>query len=181
MSALVHIPPLELAKLWGELIEAEHGLHMFGGDTAEIYAYRFGQQSPVAEHGASSGLLESLRTMRAARAGRALVELCELFADWRECILRIDGLRVEDWRDQFVCGFDHRVQVQVSRRPEPEEDEGTWTLIVTRTVGQAYGQRETFTFTGLTWTEVEEKIGEEEQDAAQHGERISFAYEEETE
>ena len=41
MTMLIRVPPLELATLWGELVEAYHGVNGFGGNTAEIYAYRF--------------------------------------------------------------------------------------------------------------------------------------------
>ena len=53
LSPLLTIPPLELAQLWAELVESWHGVNSYGGDTAELYPYRFQRYNPAAHRGDS--------------------------------------------------------------------------------------------------------------------------------
>lgn len=54
MTDLLTIPPLELLRLWSDLVEAMHGVHQYGGNVAEIYVYRLQRRSPARELGAST-------------------------------------------------------------------------------------------------------------------------------
>ena len=40
MTPLLHLSPLGLLDIWDDLLTARYGDNSFGGDTAEIYAYR---------------------------------------------------------------------------------------------------------------------------------------------
>lgn len=61
MNAILTVSTHQLMQIWGELVEACHGVHGFGGHVAEIYAYRLTPYTPTC-HG--EGLLEdsALRT-----------------------------------------------------------------------------------------------------------------------
>lgn len=112
------VPPLELAKLWGELVEAYHGCNGFGGDTAELYAFRFQRFNPVVHTDA----MKDGDTRREASwrhyldAAKSLHSLVSIFCEEFDCIARIDGLTKDSWLDEVQYGdgvFDHRVHVRI--------------------------------------------------------------------
>lgn len=120
---LLSIPLVELLKLWGELTEALNGCNGFGGDTAELYAYRFTGRSPLAEEAKAwtsrnatpPDLMVKALDERAAEAGSALIALLDLFERVHEVRLVVDGDPA--WLDRHRGGFAfvHRVHVQAVR------------------------------------------------------------------
>ena len=44
--------------LWGDLVEAYHGVNPYGGDVAELYLYRFMRDCPSARMGIGSAKAE---------------------------------------------------------------------------------------------------------------------------
>lgn len=120
---LIEVSLIELLKLWGELVEAYHGVNGFGGSVAEIYAYRFQRYSPLA-HGPPINRRPSdeLRDIH-LRAGNALVELIEEFCNQYNCQATVDGLEVSAWCRQLNAGafeFDHRAHVAVAKAAAAE-------------------------------------------------------------
>lgn len=122
-SALLRVSMLELLKLWGDLTEAYHGVHSYGGNVAEIYAYRLMPYSPVV-HMPHSEELKQTDTWKDANsrlvynAALALRELCEIFQAAYNCTTLIDGVLPSTW---FEYGggkeFAHRVHVTVKQAP----------------------------------------------------------------
>lgn len=120
-NPLIEVNPLELCKLWGELVEAYHGVNGFGGYTAEIYAYRFMAYVPAAHShiGHESEPARKARDEVYYKAANQLVALIEEFIDWYDCYIQINGLAYQDWHRGIVAGqgkFDHRVRVTVERK-----------------------------------------------------------------
>lgn len=108
------IPLNELLALWAELVEAEHGVNSYGGDTAELYAYRFTGRSPCSEldHMKVTQLGRQSKMAMAASAGHALEWLLKSFASERDVRIEVDGVPLVRFHPGL---FDHRVHVRVSK------------------------------------------------------------------
>jgi len=100
MTAIMRMSPLEMAQVWGELTLAHCGRNRFGGDVAEIYAYRFGQWG-VARPGHRD----------LVAAAEAMHDLLATFAAHFECSIYIEGRPLGPWLRKLP--FQHRVHVQV--------------------------------------------------------------------
>lgn len=105
-SGLHDIGQHQLLLLWGELVEAAHGVHKFGGDTAELYAYRFGHESPAA----NAGIAQERREQAIARA-ESLFDLLTRFASVYVRRVEVDGQKLGRWL--MSRPFEHRVHVKV--------------------------------------------------------------------
>lgn len=125
MSALLTVTTLELMRLWGELVEAYHGVHGYGSTVAEVYAYRLMPYTPTAHMEGGEAFRATEMHQEAVsqvqrNAGMALKELCEQFAESYECEVAIDGRTPQMWwtyggGDQFRS----RAYVQVQHHEEP--------------------------------------------------------------
>ena len=74
------VSQIGLLRIWGDLLEALHGIHGFGGHTVEIYAYRLHAPS-VDVH----LLPETVQaTQLAERATRAAADLCEIVSAFED-------------------------------------------------------------------------------------------------
>ena len=113
---LLNLPPLTLMELWGELIECLHGVNGYGGDTAEIYAYRFQMYSPVAHNKINTVAGPARLKEIAIESGELLAQLCGMFVVRHECAVLINGTPLDDW--PFVYEFDHRVHVTIKANKE---------------------------------------------------------------
>lgn len=113
---LLTINPFEMMKLWGELVECYYDVNGYGGNTAEIYAYRLMPYSPSVHNGAPMTDLKEQRSqeLNAVAAG-ALASLCEEFEQQYECQIEIDGRSITSWYMSYRDSFDHRVHVEVKR------------------------------------------------------------------
>lgn len=107
------VPVIELMRVWGELVEAYHGVNGYGGDTAEVYAYRLMGRNPAAE-ASSTGYRSGGAVRKQERVARlAFAQLCTAFELEYGCEVRIDDHKPEDW--VMVTRFDHRAHVKVVR------------------------------------------------------------------
>lgn len=118
-TGILNIPLGELLKLWGELIEAYHGVNGYGGDTAELYAYRFRRDDPAARldkvDGEKCQLRKDAEHAAEIDARKALYGLLWLFEHTvTNAKVRIDGKMLYQWQ-QIAEKFDHRVHVKVVR------------------------------------------------------------------
>ncbi len=101
--------------VWSDLCDAYHGKG-WGGDTAEIYMYRFMSDSPTVnisrEPGKPlSGMAAEAHGQRVADANEALWALLAHFAEERDCRLEVEGRPFGVW--VATSNFDHRVHVRV--------------------------------------------------------------------
>ena len=118
MNAILTVSTHQLMQIWGELVEAYHGVHGFGEHVAEIYAYRLTPYTPTC-HG--EGLLEGSALCRDAecevqmKAGASFVQLCSYFTEVYPSRILLDGMLIPDWWNACVSagGFAHRVHVTV--------------------------------------------------------------------
>lgn len=124
MSAILTVPTHQLLQLWGELVEAYHGVHGFGGHVAEIYAYRLMPYTPICH---SDVLLHDSKLFRDAerdtqmKTGAAFVQLCSYFREVYRCTILLDEQPMLEWWDACVSagGFAHLVHVTV--KPAAQE------------------------------------------------------------
>lgn len=113
------IRPFELLALWSELDDALNGQNGYGGDVAELYAYRFDVYSPVRH--IPPGKPDWEPDAAAERAKR-LYDLLRLFASQRNCRISIGGRNGARWIGRTLGRwllsepFDHRVHVRVRER-----------------------------------------------------------------
>ncbi len=112
--SVLNIPMIEVLKVWGELVECLHGANGYGGDTAELYAYRFAGDSP------SRRLLDkSVRgeadAAAALEARQALHSLLSIFEGVYGARCTVNGMSLMLWHSmKNKEPFDHRVHVKVS-------------------------------------------------------------------
>lgn len=94
--------------VWSDLNDAYHGCNGYGGDTAEIYAYRL---LP------GGGLLD--KTPEDLYEGaKALVFLCSKFSARYPSTILINGVSPAEWLETQGGAFGHRAHVQVKREGE---------------------------------------------------------------
>lgn len=102
--------------VWADLEDAYRDEHGYGGDIAEIYAYRLMPYSPRAHVGSDDVAQRQL----ARDAGLALVAICKMFEQRRECRIEIETNRDEwDGLDQWLSKgglMVHREHVRVTRK-----------------------------------------------------------------
>lgn len=111
-NPITTIPLSELLNLWGELVEAYHGVHGYGSDTAEIYAYRLQAYSPMAHDHKDEKALHDC----AINAAEALAALCIAFEGAQDCRVTIDNMAPNAWLAASRKGgvlFNHRAYIRV--------------------------------------------------------------------
>jgi hypothetical protein len=108
---LLGISTIELLGLWADLIDAEYGTNGFGGDTAELYAYRFGALGPTWYRMLDTDKDHAWVVEAERESSARLYALLALFRDRREVDVEIDGRAFGDWLKSERFG--HRVHVRV--------------------------------------------------------------------
>lgn len=114
---MLNVPIVELLKLWGELVEAYHGVNGYGGCTAELYAYRFCRANPMRT--LLGDTAEKAKRKDAVQARESLFELVRTFENAYECRVTIDGEDSFRWFQLAGDTFDHRVHAVVERPATP--------------------------------------------------------------
>ncbi len=99
--------------VWRELELALQGCNGFGGDTAEVYAYRLQENQPARGRGAP--FLDDQYREADDAAARDLADLCNLFAEVAGAEVEIDGMTVGEWATT-PGRFSHRVRVRCQPR-----------------------------------------------------------------
>ena len=106
--------------VFGELVQCYYGEHKFGGDTAEIYAYRLATGTPtvatalsaaVAQLTQSAMYLDALQEF-GGEAAANLCGICKVFSEAYDANVSVNGKDVVDGVDPFT----HRVVVTVKKR-----------------------------------------------------------------
>lgn len=109
--ALADVSLRATLHVWGELVEAYHGVNGYGGDTAEVYAYRLMPYLPTEVLNGYQP--ESAPRVEAeAAAARALYVLLRMFQERYECAIAVDGRTLGPWFARQR--FDHRAHVRVT-------------------------------------------------------------------
>src|SRR3990167_8816519 len=122
MTDLLHVPVVNLMELWGELVEAYHGVNDYGSDTAEFYAYRFNPDSPIRRCvPCQDTALRRQENLDASRqAANALHDLVKLFCDTYDCGVLIDDKNAFAWWNDTKDRFDHRARVKIVHQRDME-------------------------------------------------------------
>lgn len=119
---LLQVNIFELMLLWGELVAAYYGVNGFGGDVAEIYAYRFQAYNPTihcqgqGSQWFATDIYLSERKDFDILTGRQLVELLKLFCKSYNCAAKVNNLAVDDFLYRSNVGdiiFNYRVHVEI--------------------------------------------------------------------
>lgn len=110
---MINITLPELLALWDELRDAEAGTNRWGGDTAELYAFRFGRHCPQLDIGGFDPN-SKFRMEDALGRSKALYELLDHYAKTRGARIRVNGRLYGKWilKEPFV----HRCHVQVAAK-----------------------------------------------------------------
>lgn len=122
-TILLRVSVMDLLSLWSELEQALHGTNGFGGDTAEIYFYRFGLETVTLYMAPQGSSLHAEETQRVGTANaRALYELLALFHEHR-CDgheIYVDATRHHDGKvfGPWILAeqFHHRVHIRIKAR-----------------------------------------------------------------
>ncbi len=114
------LPFDEALGVWLDLERALAGTHGFGGDTAEIYAYRLLPES--IRHvgmGAGASMEPTVQAAAARTAARNLTSILRHFVELHEgVVIELDqpgGFQVQDLTGEGCAPFLHRVHVRVSQ------------------------------------------------------------------
>jgi hypothetical protein len=115
----VYISIEQAIDIWCELESASLGNNSYGGDEAEIYAYRLMPHSPGSSQVLQSGkdhilFKDMVKTWR--KAAESLVWLCDLFMEkYEDYEITIDGYGPADWFNLLSedNNFAHRCRVKV--------------------------------------------------------------------
>lgn len=105
-----NLSPKQLVRLWTELMQCYYNDNRYGGRVAEIYAYTLLPANPLAETGVETELSKRRELELAREAGRALLEVCQLFEDENEVLIEVEGDVLPIWNGR---PFNHRVHVRV--------------------------------------------------------------------
>jgi hypothetical protein len=103
---------VEAMKLWGELVECLYDVHGFGGDTCELYAYRFGHYTPDVAINTQSRMAKDAMRSSATVLHALLTEFAEVY----DCTIAINGRDLGDWL--IESPYDWRAHVCVIPKPE---------------------------------------------------------------
>jgi hypothetical protein len=111
VTPLLHLSPLGLLDVWDDLLTARYGDNGFGGDTAEIYAFRCvgpGAVMMLAAARPDSGMARDA----ALEAAQGLHAILELFTTRHRVIVEVDGCIFGPW--VATTPFYHRAAVRVT-------------------------------------------------------------------
>jgi hypothetical protein len=120
---VINISIPQALDVWADLEEALRGENSFGGNVAEIYAYRLQVYDPSVR----GGMLKDTSYGREAQiqqsrdAGRALVALLLYFCERRNAVAFIETpvhgfVPLEQVAEDLnIAGFDHRIHVRLEK------------------------------------------------------------------
>ncbi len=102
-------------SIWSELWRAYYGKNGFGGDTAEIYAYRLMPYEPVVASDnpqfRETQLFKEHSNVAIVKATSSLYALLTKFQIDADCQITIDDKEIDEWVKTEI--FDHRCHVRV--------------------------------------------------------------------
>ncbi len=117
-----NISMIQALEIWSELWQAYFGKNGFGGDTAEIYAYRLMPDHPGFE------MNEKDKNQRETglQTARSLYSLLKKFSKENQCLIEImktreEGREIGPWFTQRP--FFHRCHVRVTKKKQPKNKE----------------------------------------------------------
>ena len=115
---MINVSQAQLIDIWCDLEDAYNGCNGFGGDTAEIYAYKLYETNPLAMQYAYSpkknSLMEQAFREVTFKAAESFFHLLKLFIVKRDCRIVIDKRKFGKWlaKEPLI----HRVHVKIIRK-----------------------------------------------------------------
>ena len=110
---MIHCSMAQALSVWSDLEVALAGTNKFGGDTAEIYAYRLQEYSPYVASGSDGPFTREAKLEAAQRASDTIAELLKHFAKTRSAKIWVDGISLSRWKRMPEP---HRFHVKVTPR-----------------------------------------------------------------
>lgn len=98
--------------IWTDLMDCYYG-RGWGGDTAEIYAYRLYGHNPRLTINADCQLKREAQAEAGQEAANNLTILLRHFSEEQDCRIQVDGRTLGN---QKVRPFTHRVHIKVIRK-----------------------------------------------------------------
>ncbi len=95
--------------IWSELWQAYYGKNGFGGDTAEIYAYRLMPNIPTLDH--QGDTFKNSTKIAYCKAQMSLYNLLDKFERDNDCRIFVDKMALRDWVE--TDEFNHRCHVKI--------------------------------------------------------------------
>jgi len=107
-------------SLWSDLDDAFYKDNSFGGDTAELYVYRFMPSNPTVSSAQFGGMPSNQWVEEAyVEAGETMVSFLSYYAKKRECEIIVNDEKLGPW---LATGqHRHRIHVRVVRKGDPHE------------------------------------------------------------
>ena len=128
-----NLSSVQACLIWSDLEQAYYGDAAYGGDVAEIYAYKFMQFHPLYHANVvkpESGLYKEAEQSAVRQAADSLYEILVLFTEKREVIVEIHvgyygdpkgWQKVDEWlRDYW---FNHRIHVRIRHKKGGDVEE----------------------------------------------------------
>lgn len=105
--------------IWSELERAYYDNNSYGGDTAELYLYRFMPYCPSIAHNTAnvterSGIVGDMAREAYDKANEALHDILVHFATIREANILVEDQELGPWLKK--ARYQHRVHVKVTPR-----------------------------------------------------------------
>jgi hypothetical protein len=101
-----NINQFDLMSVWGDLLEAYHGVNSYAGNTAEIYSHLLRRNS-------LNGVIYAEDVEDSVDN---LAELCKYFSGNYNVRIQIDGMTINQWKKKVYSTGYARAHVKVSRR-----------------------------------------------------------------
>lgn len=95
--------------IWSELWQAYYGKNGYGGDVAEIYAYRLMPNIPTLNY--QGDTFKNSTAIAYRQAQTSLYNLLDKFAEDNDCRIFVDKMSLLDWME--TDGFNHRCHIQI--------------------------------------------------------------------
>lgn len=101
--------------IYDELVLAKYGENGFGGDTAEVYAYKLMPNVPSY----NMHLTDDETLMVEKKAAEELYSICEIFASKHKVNIEIDDIDAKLWLNRVraeIERFNYRIHIKVIRQ-----------------------------------------------------------------
>lgn len=104
---MIYLSMHQALSLWAEFEDCYNEVNSYGGDTAEIYAYRMRSQQ-------YSGKMP-MYSEDEAQVALSLTNLLRLFCSRRDCKAKVGTTVIEADNSSTIPPFSHRVHVSIER------------------------------------------------------------------
>jgi hypothetical protein len=95
-----NISQVQLVTVWSQLEKCLHGTNTYSNDIAEIYASSLFTYVTCCNLPENTTFGAEAKRTQTINAEHAMCEICQLFMEMRNCLITIDALTPQEWRDE---------------------------------------------------------------------------------